>query len=71
MASRLLRNGTTACVYFGSLQVSANKLLVDEVAASGQRTFIGKVCMDQNSPADYCKSHQESVEGQLELIRYI
>lgn len=71
MANRLLRNGTTTCVYFGSLQISANKLLVDEVAASGQRAFIGKVCMDQNSPADYCESHQENVEGTLELIRYV
>lgn len=71
MAQRLLRAGTTTCVYFGSLQVPANKLMVEEVAKSGQRAFIGKVCMDQNSPATYCESTDDNIKGTVEFIDFI
>ena len=72
MAMRLLRSGTTTCVYFGSIQVEANKILVDAVMESGQRAFIGKVCMDQNSPVDYIdESVEESIKGTKEIIEYI
>ena len=71
MAQRLLRGGTTSCVYFGSLQVEANKILVDALFESGQRAFIGKVCMDQNSPEDYIESSADSIRGTRELISFI
>ena len=71
MAKRLLRNGTTTCVYFGSLQLEANKVLVDAVSASGQRALIGKVCMDMNSPQNYCESKEENLEGTVAFINYI
>lgn len=71
MAKRNLRGGTTTCVYFGSLQVDANKILVDEVLRAGQRAFIGKVCMDQNSPSDYVESTEDAIIGTNELISYI
>ncbi len=71
MAERLLRNGTTTCVYFGSLKLEANKVLVDAISNTGQRAFIGKVCMDINSPENYCESTEENVNGTLELIEYI
>lgn len=32
MVQRLLHNGTTTCVYFGGLQLEANKVLVDAVS---------------------------------------
>jgi guanine deaminase len=72
MARRLLRNGTTCCVYFGSVQGRANEILVDCVAASGQRAFIGKVCMDQNSPGNYGDEGSEAaLQGTSQLIAYI
>lgn len=71
MAKRLLRSGTTTCVYFGSLQVEANKLLVNAIEENGQRAFIGKVCMDQNSPNDYIESTEESIKGTEEFIKFI
>lgn len=72
MCKRLLRGGTTCCVYFGSVQERANEILVDSVAKAGQRAFIGKVCMDQNSPLDYCdESCEASVQGTRNLISYI
>lgn len=71
MAARLLRGGTTTCMYFGSLQLGANQILVDVLEASGQRAFIGKVCMDQNSPSSYCESSEESVKGTEAFINYI
>jgi len=40
---RLLTNGTTCAVYFGSLHLQPTKLLVDIVRDMGQRAFIGKV----------------------------
>jgi len=71
MAQRLIRGGTTSCVYFGSLQLEANKILVDALVESGQRAFIGKVCMDQNSPADYIESTADSIKGTRDFISYI
>lgn len=71
MTLRLLRSGTTTCVYFGSLQVNANKLLIDSILKSGQRAFVGKVCMDQNSPADYIESTEDSIKGTEDFIQYI
>lgn len=71
MARRLIRGGTTTCVYFGSIQVEANKILVDALEECGQRAFVGKVCMDQNSPDDYRESTEESIEGTKEFVSYV
>jgi guanine deaminase len=71
MAQRLIRGGTTSCVYFGSLQLEANEILVDALIESGQRAFIGKVCMDQNSPADYIESTTDSITRTRDFISYI
>lgn len=71
MAKRLLRGGTTTCVYFGSIQVEANKLLIDAIEESGQRAFVGKVCMDQNSPSDYIEITEDSINGTQEFIKYV
>ncbi len=71
MTQRLLREGTTTCVYFGCINVEANKILVDSVTESGQRAFIGKVCMDQNSPQDYIETTEDSINGTREFIAYV
>lgn len=71
MVQQYLNHGTTTCCYFGSLQVEANKILVDAVAAAGQRALIGKVCMDRSPPADYVESAEQSLEGTEALLNYV
>jgi len=56
-----LRNGTTTCCYFGSIQIPANLALAQAALNCGQRAFVGKVCMDCNSPAFYCESTKDSL----------
>ncbi len=53
---RVLRNGTTSCVWFASLHLEATKALVDVCVEQGLHAFVGKVCMDRNSPTTYCES---------------
>lgn len=59
---RVLRNGTTTACYYGTLHTDACLQLYDTVAKYGQRAFIGKVNMTQNSPDYYVeKSAEESL----------
>nr|WP_235804284.1 guanine deaminase [Companilactobacillus mindensis] len=46
LVQELLANGTTTGLYFGSVQTKANLVLAKICAQLGQRTFIGKVAMD-------------------------
>lgn len=71
MVKHYLRCGTTTCCYFGSIQLEANKILVERIAANGQRALIGKTCMDCNSPPNYVESGVESIEGTEEFIQYV
>jgi guanine deaminase len=66
-----LRHGTTTAVYFATLDVEPCKILVDCALKYGQRALIGKVCMDRNSPGDYCQSLEENLRQTEELIDYI
>lgn len=71
MVRHYLRCGTTTCCYFGSLQLEANKLLVEQVARNGQRALIGKTCMDCNSPESYIETTEDSVQGTRAFIDFI
>lgn len=62
---RTLKNGTTTACYFATIHKDSCLILADNMAKYGQRGFVGKVNMDQNSPTDYC----ESTEGSLEATR--
>jgi guanine deaminase len=66
-----LKHGTTTAVYFATLDVEPCKILVDCALKYGQRALIGKVCMDRNSPEDYCQTLEENVRQTEELIDYI
>lgn len=66
-----LRNGTTTAVYFATLDVEPCKLLVDCAINRGQRALVGKVCMDRNSPDDYCQSLEQNIRETEVLIEYI
>jgi guanine deaminase len=66
-----LRQGTTTALYFATLDVEPCKVLVDCALQYGQRAIIGKVCMDRNSPTDYCQTLEQNIEETEELIQYI
>lgn len=69
--SRHLSYGSTTCVYFSALYLNATQVLAEVVGNLGQRAFIGKVCMDQNSPADYVRSTEENVQETRSFIEEI
>ncbi|KFZ02808.1 hypothetical protein V502_11490 [Pseudogymnoascus sp. VKM F-4520 (FW-2644)] len=48
-----IKQGITTSCYYGSLHGDATKILADICLEKGQRAFIGKCNMDQNSPAYY------------------
>lgn len=43
LVKRFLSNGTTTAMYYGSLHLAPNKVLVDTIEALGQRAVVGKV----------------------------
>ena len=59
--SRTLRHGTTSCVWFSTIHTDAAVQLGRIAAHLGQRSFVGKVNMDRNSPATYCETTSESL----------
>lgn len=66
-----LRHGTTTAVYFATLDLEPCKVLVDCAIQYGQRAMIGKVCMDRNSPIDYCQTLEQNIQETEALIQYI
>lgn len=71
MIKLLLAGGTTTCVYFGSLQVEANAVLVECLAKEGQRALVGKVCMDCHALPAYQETMEESVRGTEEFVKLV
>ena len=53
---RLLRNGTTTALYFGSNHLEASLILADVCGAYGQRALVGKTCSDQLVPDYYVEN---------------
>lgn len=68
---RTLGNGTTCASYYATIDTDATNLLADLSIEHGQRAFIGKVCMNQNSPDYYCETFEESKESTLKVIEHI
>jgi len=68
---RTLSNGTTTACYYATIHCDASKLLADLAKKFGQRAFIGKVCMDRNSPANYVETTESSLEDTERFIQYI
>ncbi|KAI8983623.1 guanine deaminase [Pilobolus umbonatus] len=68
---RFLTNGTTTCSWFGTIHLESSKVLVDIVEQLGQRAFIGKVNMDQNSPDYYIEDTKSSLEDTRAFIDYV
>lgn len=68
---RTLGYGTTTASYYATIHTDASNLLADLALQLGQRSFIGKVCMDQNSPDHYIETEEESKVSTLEVIDHI
>lgn len=69
---RTLSLGTTTAAYFGSLHLEASKILADILNECGQRSFVGKVCMDRNAPKYYVEaSARDSIDSTLEFVEYV
>ena len=58
--SRTLSHGTTTAAYYATVHVESTNLLADICFSFGQRAFIGRVCMDRLSPAEYRDSSPET-----------
>ncbi|RMZ95630.1 guanine deaminase [Brachionus plicatilis] len=63
--------GTTTICFFGTIHLEATKLLVDIIEKSGMRGYVGKVCMDRNSPDWYREETQKSLEDTKNFIDYV
>ncbi|ODV93683.1 hypothetical protein PACTADRAFT_45975 [Pachysolen tannophilus NRRL Y-2460] len=68
---RTLSNGTTCASYYATIHPLASKLLAEIALKKGQRAFIGKVCMDKNSPDHYIETADECKQATLDVIDHI
>ena len=69
---KTLSHGTTTAAYYATVDVQSTNLLADICLAAGQRALVGRVCMDQLSPAWYRdESPEASVAATRESIAYI
>ncbi len=59
-AEDLQNSATTRAVIFGTIHVPATDLLMELLEATGLKTYVGKVNMDQNSPDYLTEKNAES-----------
>ncbi|KAJ1815195.1 hypothetical protein LPJ75_002455 [Coemansia sp. RSA 2598] len=69
--NRVISNGVTFAAYYGTIHIESNRVLADTIRKAGQRAFVGKVCMDVNSPSYYCETTAESIAGTEEFVKAI
>lgn len=63
-----LANGTTTAMYFATIHKEASLLLGDIAHRFGQRAFIGKVSMDQNSPEYYIENTKDAINAVEDFV---
>ncbi|SCU87018.1 LAFA_0E04214g1_1 [Lachancea sp. 'fantastica'] len=68
---KTLANGTTTASYYTTIDADSSNLMAHMCAQRGQRAFIGKVCMDQNSPKYYIESLPECQHAVQKVVGYI
>eukprot|EP00048_Salpingoeca_helianthica_P004423 m.76739 g.76739 ORF g.76739 m.76739 type:complete len:438 (+) comp13190_c0_seq2:76-1389(+) len=68
---RLVRHGTTTACYFGSIHEDGTAVLVETVAAAGQRALVGKVCMDRHAPPYYIETTADSLQSTRSFIEHV
>ncbi|KAJ2020883.1 hypothetical protein IW146_009560 [Coemansia sp. RSA 922] len=69
--ARVVRNGVTFAAYYGTIHLESNRVLAQTIRQIGQRAYVGKVCMDTNSPAYYSESTEDSLRDTEEFIRQV
>ncbi|KAG0325610.1 hypothetical protein BG000_001735 [Podila horticola] len=69
--ARSLRNGTTSACWFATIHLEATKELVNIIREQGQRAYVGKVNMNQNSPAILIETTESSVADTRAFIEYV
>ncbi|KAF9906425.1 hypothetical protein EC991_000672 [Linnemannia zychae] len=69
--ARSLRNGTTSACWFATIHLDATKELVKVIQEQGQRAYVGKVNMNQNSPDILKETTQSSVADTRAFIEYV
>ncbi|CAM9893902.1 unnamed protein product, partial [Ectocarpus sp. 4 AP-2014] len=67
---RHLTCGTTTCSYFASLHLEGTKVLVDVIRGLGQRAYVGKVSMDQNSPDYLRETTEDAMRDAEEFVKF-
>ncbi|KAG2495263.1 hypothetical protein HYH03_006536 [Edaphochlamys debaryana] len=70
LVKRFLANGTTTAMYYGSLHLAPNTVLVDTIERLGQRAVVGKVNMDRHSPDDYVEACADGLRDAEEFVKY-
>lgn len=68
---RTLFNGTTCASYFATIDADATNLLANLAIEFGQKAFIGKCCMNTNSPDYYTETFDECKESTMKVIDHI
>ena len=63
-----MANGTTTAMYFATIHKEASLVLADIAHQFGQRAFIGKVSMDQNSPGYYIENTEDAIKEVEDFI---
>ncbi|KAG0367985.1 hypothetical protein BGZ54_002883 [Gamsiella multidivaricata] len=69
--ARSLRNGTTSACWFATIHLEACKELVSIIQEQGQRAYVGKVNMNQNSPDFLVETTESSVRDTRAFIEYV
>ncbi|CEP63204.1 guanine deaminase LALA0_S07e04808g [Lachancea lanzarotensis] len=71
VVDKTLANGTTTASYYTTIDADSSNLMADLCAKRGQRAFIGKVCMDQNSPDYYIETLPECQHATQKVVNHI
>lgn len=68
VVKRTLSLGTTSASYFATIHLEASLILAEIMAKYGQRGFVGKVNMDQESPSGYYETTKQSLTDTVTFI---
>jgi len=74
MVRTLLANGTTTAVYFGTIHLAATQTLAQICLDAGQRSFVGKVAMDDPAQCpEYYRdvSAAQSIGDTLDFVHWV
>lgn len=69
---RTLRSGTTCASYFTTTDPHTSNMFAELCLKAGQRSFVGKVCMDHNETyPSYEESFEECQDSMSSMVKYI